>query len=388
MSRRAGVLLRVVAVLVSGVLAVLPAPSLAMWSPVGQHTGRVWASISAGDEHTCGIRLDGSLWCWGYNGYGELGTGGKPGIAWVPKRVGDAAWSQVDASDNGHTCGVRVDGSLWCWGNNQMGQLGTGDFDARLVPTQVEGAAEWTAVSTGYGHTCAIRVDGSLWCWGLNNGGQLGTGSDKDMVPDPTEVTAPSGWLSMTAGAYHTCGIQLDHSLWCWGAGGEGQTGIGDRRDHNVPVEVGTHADWLDVSAGYAFTCGVRAAHTLWCWGYNFSGQLGVGDRASRYVPTRLGGRFWAQVSSGAIHACARSTDGGLFCWGEGHDGRLGYGGVADLLVPLRIGTRSDWLLLTAGGFHTCAIRTSHGLLCWGWNLRGQLGVGRQVKHALYPRVV
>jgi alpha-tubulin suppressor-like RCC1 family protein len=378
--------------LLLGVLVVsgVPAPGVAAVSPAGQHTGRVWAAISAGYEHTCGIRLDGSLWCWGLNGDGQLGIGGGPVIGWLPTQVGDASWLQIDASDSEHTCGIQVDGSLWCWGYNDFGQLGTGDYADRLVPTRVEGNAQWASVSTGYGHTCAIRVDGSMWCWGLNNGGQLGIGSDAYAVPDPTEVATTDGtrWLSVTAGGYYTCGIQTDHSLWCWGNGGYGELGLGNQVSHNVPVRVGQYADWVDVSAGYDFTCGVRVAHSLWCWGYNFSGELGVGDRMNRYVPTRLVGKFWGRVSNGADHTCALSVDGALFCWGEGHHGRLGYGGTADQLTPLRVGTRNDWTLLTTGGFHTCAIRTTHGLLCWGWNLRGQLGLGSQVARALYPKVV
>lgn len=388
MVRRRSAVVTALAALVAGLLMASAAPGVAVGSPTGQHTGRVWASISGGSQFTCGIRLDGSLWCWGGNGHGALGLGDYQDRL-VPTQVGDASWLQVDGSDYFHTCGVQVDESLWCWGNNDSGQLGTGDHTDRLVPTPVEGSAQWSAVSTGYGHTCGIRVDQSLWCWGLNNGGQLGIGSDEYEVYDPTQVAPGSRWLSVTAGGYFTCGIHVDHSLWCWGGGGYGELGLGDGdKSHNVPVQVGSHADWAEVSAGYDFACGVRAAHSLWCWGYNYNGQLGVGDRVDRHVPTRLVGGFWAEVSNGSAHTCGLSVDGGLFCWGAGHHGDLGYGGATDQLAPLRVGTRSDWMRLTTGGGHTCAIRTTHGLLCWGSNLRGQLGLGTTKGRELFPRVV
>lgn len=378
----------IAAALAAGLPLLVPEPGAAAASGGGEHTGRVWASISAGREHTCGIRLDRTLWCWGTNGNGQLGLGETVEGRLVPTQVGRAAWLQVNASDFGHTCGIQADHSLWCWGYNSSGQLGTGDDDYRYVPTRVEGSAEWVAVSTGYGHTCAIRGDRSLWCWGDNSVGQLGIGSDAYAVYDPTQEARGFAWTQLSAGGNHTCALRDDSSLWCWGWNGDGQLGLGDiERSRARPAHVGTRTDWTQVSAGYAFTCGIRANATVWCTGENASGQLGVGDRTNRYYLTRVPGAFWAEVSAGGSHACARTVDGALFCWGHGRHGQLGYGGQADQTSPLRMSPRTDWALLATGGGHTCAIRTSHGLLCWGWNLRGQLGID-STRRKLVPRVV
>lgn len=205
------------AVLVAGVPLVLPGPSVASGSVTGEHTGRVWASISGGAEHTCGIRFDKTLWCW-EGGNGQLGLGDTENRL-VPTMVDDAAWLRVDASDFGHTCGIRQDDSLWCWGYNSNGQLGTGDTDHRLVPARVEGQASWESVSTGYMHTCGIRLDRSLWCWGSNSNGQLGVGSDEYSIYDPTQVMPSSHWVMVSAGVLHSCAVRRGSALWCWGKG-------------------------------------------------------------------------------------------------------------------------------------------------------------------------
>ncbi|HTL38519.1 MAG TPA: hypothetical protein VL326_35560 [Kofleriaceae bacterium] len=136
-------------------------------------TTRIWRSITTGITHTCAIRTDGSLWCWGANYAGQAGAPYEVFDA-APQPVGNATWTQVTA---GHyrTCGVQTDGSLWCWGHNAFGQLGDGTVTITNLPRQVAGA--WQQASAGADHTCALRSDHSLWCWGGNDYGQLGDGT-------------------------------------------------------------------------------------------------------------------------------------------------------------------------------------------------------------------
>ena len=173
-------------------------------APVRVNGDPGWASVAVGDYHTCGIRRDGTLWCWGDNGFGELGDGSQE-HKFVPVRVSsDATWRSVAAAGL-HSCAIREDRTLWCWGAKisepapggpELGPppplLGLGDNDGRLEPTQVGDASDWTSVSATYLHTCGLRSDGSLWCWGWNGrepgaeegdpfrGGQLGTGEMVD----------------------------------------------------------------------------------------------------------------------------------------------------------------------------------------------------------------
>lgn len=156
-------------------------------SPVQVGTGVSWESIGGGLSHTCAIDRSGALYCWGGNSGGQLGT--VSGWSSIPVRVGSAAWRGVSGGA-AHTCGVASDSSLWCWGDNRYGQLGLGyDSGTQILPTRVGSSADWQGVRAGSYSTCATKIGGSLWCWGQNEKGQLGDGSA--WVPVPTQVAVP-----------------------------------------------------------------------------------------------------------------------------------------------------------------------------------------------------
>ena len=232
---------------------------------------------------------------------GVVALGGEPAVAEPPSdpgRSGPVAgsvertgrvWAQV-STGAWHTCGVRRNRSLWCWGGNFEGQLGMGDTASRLVPTRVGTDADWARIMTGGTSTCGIRTDGSLWCWGQNEDGQLGLG-DTNWRLVPTRVGTDTDWARVSPGNRHTCGIRTDRSLWCWGRNWQGQLGLGvSEPNRQVPTRVGTDTDWARVGAtGWEHTCGIRTDRSLWCWGDNPRGGLGLGDTTDRLVPTRVG---------------------------------------------------------------------------------------------------
>ena len=140
--------------------------------------------VSTHDRHTCALKSDGSLWCWGENGFGQLGTGDLD-LRQVPTRVGtSAAWSAIALGAN-RTCALEQNGSLWCWGENDRGQLGLGHQTDEPVPSRVGTATDWASVSAGTSATCARKVDDSLWCWGENRYGQFGDGTGWSASPSP-----------------------------------------------------------------------------------------------------------------------------------------------------------------------------------------------------------
>ena len=122
----------------------------------------------------CAIKESGALGCWGRNTDVELGIGPEPGQTRVPMRVGDASdWLQVSASQH-DSCGVRGDGSLWCWGLNTHYELGAPELDARIAtPAQVGSDTDWEEVAVGWFHTCGRKRDGRVFCWGRAIEGQL-----------------------------------------------------------------------------------------------------------------------------------------------------------------------------------------------------------------------
>jgi len=242
-----------------------PAASHARAATTGQRTptrrmnhGPHWVHLAAGGGHTCATRANGTLWCWGNNTAGFLvigqGAVGKDTNPSRPRQVTTPApggWASVSAGQ-AHTCATRAGGTLWCWGFADYGQLGltaTGSGgDVEVLPRQVTSPAPggWAGVTTGYDHTCATRTGGALWCWGLNGNGQIGLGffsegTDGDSaVFDPHQVTTPAvrGWATVAAGEAHNCATRTGGALWCWGANVAGELGIGNNTDQDLPQHV------------------------------------------------------------------------------------------------------------------------------------------------------
>jgi alpha-tubulin suppressor-like RCC1 family protein len=312
-------------------------------SPVKVGTQDTWASVSAGKWHTCGVRIDGTLWCWGDNARGQLGDGSETRRK-LPIQVGSlATWASV-AGVIWHTCGVRTDG-LWCWGGNNNGQLGDGTTTNQSTPVQVGSLRTWISVASGgngmgWGdHTCGVRTDGTLWCWGDNSEGQLGDGTSVDYRSKPVQVGSHMSWASVTIGAFHTCGVTTNGTLWCWGVNIDGELGDGSWVFHGLPVQVGTLTTWVSAAGGECHTCGVRTDGTLWCWGYNGSGQLGDGTSTGcRSAPVQVGSlTTWVSAAGGESHTCGIMTDGTLWCWGDNSDGQLGDGTTTNRITPVQV---------------------------------------------------
>ena len=366
-----------------------PHPAAGRMSP-----GAPWAHIAAGEYYICGIRTDGTLWCWGSNDSGQLGIGSDTGQD-LPRQVTTPAaggWASI-AGGSYHTCATRTDGTLWCWGNNDSGQLGTGSESetGQDLPQQVTTPAPggWTSVTAGGFHTCATRTGGTLWCWGWGNSGQLGIGNGNDQ-DRPQQVTTPAtdGWASVTAGYDHTCATRTGGTLWCWGDNGNGQLGLGNHtgQDRPRPVTSPAAGGWASVTAQLYDTCATRAGGTVWCWGYGYYGQLGIGNHKGQCHPQQVttpATDGWASVTAGLYFSCATRTGGTLWCWGWNNYGQLGIGSGTDQELPQPVTTPAadGWASIAAGWQSTCATRTGGTLWCWGDNSYGQLGLGNHTDH-------
>ncbi len=357
-----------------------PSPSptaTATPSPTATPTATAsWDSISVGyADFTCATRTDSTLWCWGYNNYGQLGIGNTSDSS-VPVQV-PGSWLRVEAGA-WNACGIKTDGSLWCWGAGSSGELGNGSTDPSAVPVQVPGS--WTDMSTRGNDVCAIKTDDSLWCWGYGQYGELGVGSTENRSV-PTQV--PGQWAAVSAGHSHTCGIKTDGSGWCWGSNFNGELGPDvPRQDPSlgqpgstVPVRIA--GDWVRLVAGSGVTCGHRSDGTVGCWGDNSAGQLGLGDTHgfAAYNPnaTDLVGAWKRMSLTHGVHACGVQADNTGWCWGTGTDGQLGTG---DTRVNVPAQVPGSWVLVSTEYKHSCGVKTDGGAWCWGLNGHGQLGNG------------
>ena len=367
----------------------------------------VWSEeatqVATGFFHSCAVTVGGRVRCWGSGSFGRLGRGSNanspvPGEVIKPGSVTLTEVTQV-ATGTQHSCALIVTGTVKCWGSASSGQIGRGttsdSWTAIDVVLAVGGPVlgDITQIAAGERHTCGLRHDGTVACWGANGSGRLGDGTTTNR-PSPVDVlVAPagpslSGVTAITAGSDHTCALMVDTTVRCWGAGGRGQLGDGLGAASTSPVTVSGLSHVTHLAAGSEFSCAIRTDTTVACWGANATGELGDGTTSTRTTPvdvvTALGGASLSgvvQISTGDSHACARLVDGEVVCWGAGTYGRLGDGAMTTRLTPVSVtdistATVSAATDVAAGGNHGCLVRADRVPMCWGRDSGGQLGDG------------
>jgi len=341
--------------------------------------GTNWKQVSGGYSHTAAIKTDGTLWTWGENSYGQLGTNdGNQYITPVTTFAGGTNWKQV-ACGREHTSAIKTDGTLWTWGFNSAGQLGTNDGNQYITPvTTFAGGTNWKQVFSStayYGTVAAIKTDGTLWTWGYNNNGQLG---DNTLTTRSTPVTTFAGgtnWKQVSGGYAYTAAIKTDGTLWTWGYNNTGQLGDNTLTTRSTPVTTfagGTN--WKQVAGGYNHTAAIKTDGTLWTWGFNTEGQLGDNTTVTKSTPvtTFAGGTNWDQVSARFNSTIATKTDGILWIWGDNYNHQLAYSNLITPVTTFAGGT--NWKQVASGYAHTAAIKTDGTLWIWGLNTNAQLG--------------
>jgi alpha-tubulin suppressor-like RCC1 family protein len=296
--------------------------------------------IALGADHGCARKADDTLWCWGRNTYGQLGDGTNMDKA-SPVQVGSPLESNVlrFAIAPHHGCAEKHDGTLWCWGRNEAGQLGDGTTSTRTLPVQVtELTGQIADLALGDTRSCVRKTDGTLWCWGNNNGGQLGIGAASNPLFVPTQIEALANDVAQVAlGGYHSCARTTEDTLWCWGNNYAGQVGDGTTSAQPSPVQVSALAsDVAKVATGRFHTCARKYDDTLWCWGENEVGQVGDGTIENRSTPTKID-LLASDVALGNHHSCALATDGTLWCWGENAASQLGDGTTTSTTTPVEV---------------------------------------------------
>ena len=287
--------------------------------------GKSWTKVDCGSQSTCAIGADDTLWCWGYGGYRQLGLGSNSSYQ-TPQEVG-GSWKHISIGSF-FSCGIKTDGTLWCWGFNSKGQCGPTALSLYLTtPTQVGSASDWTSVKTGYRHSCAHKTDGTLWCWGDGAVGQLGHGNQTQQLL-PKEVSALSVVVDYGLGDWHSCARTPNGQVWCWGSNSELQLGKGDKDSELAPYEVsldGSTTAALSVSARHG--CALSTNGTLRCWGRNSHGQMGQGMTGNPTIPVVVGKPMaWTGVNAFGNSTTATGMDGKHYVWGNNEVGQLGTG--------------------------------------------------------------
>jgi hypothetical protein len=344
----------------AGVCAVDEAHHVACWyggahaEPVGgalifltlrTAEGGVLAGLDAGGGHFCGIAaddttaLEGTLYCWGDNGHGQLGDGTTTSHT-IPTAVAGGLHAKGLALGAEHTCARTTSDTVYCWGRGDQGQLGNGATLDRPTPTPVAGDLQLGFVAAGRAHTCAITPAIPFfnplpveYCWGADDHRALG-GETPGMRTVPTPIAAPTVVYSLTAGGDHTCGLGIKQEVvLCWGEGGAGQLGHGAAADSPTPVAVNGIGELIGLAAGVSFTCDIdiELEHDgAFCWGSNAVGQFGNGTTSAgpnpSATPAASGLRLWRIDAAPAGREMVCGVDrytGRVLCWGELPDGTI-----------------------------------------------------------------
>jgi alpha-tubulin suppressor-like RCC1 family protein len=316
---------------------------------------------------------------WGNNLLGQLGTGNViTGTSPVTVVGGFTDWIYIEAGFQ-HSLAVRDNGTAWAWGSNGNGRLGDNTTIVRSSPVSIVGGfTDWTQVSAGFQHGLGLRSNGTAWSWGLNSNGQLG---DNTTVTKSSPVSIVGGftdWIQVSAGSTHNLGLRENGTAWAWGSNFAGKLGNNSTIQRSSPVLVaGGFTDWTQVSGGSRSSGGVRSDGTAWAWGDGGYGNLGNNLPGNVSSPVLVVGGFtdWVQVSVGDRHMLGLRANGTAWAWGFGSQGRLGDNTTVNKSSPVSVvGGFTDWIRVSGSSNHSSAVRLDGTAWTWGVNSSGQLG--------------
>lgn len=317
--------------------------------------------IEGGGGHSIAITNNGNIWVWGYNFWGQLGTGDTQNR---PSPVKVSGFSNVTAvSGRYHTLAVTKEGTVWAWGDNEFGKLGDGisngpSIPARTSPGQVLGLADIIAVAAGGTHSVALKKDGTLWAWGHNYYGELGDGTTISNH-SPVSVTNLDSVVAIAVGEAHTIALKSDGTVWTWGEGSIGALGHGDTEGRVFPAQVFELTNITAISTKSRMSAALKGDGTVWWWGAS----------AGR-SPAQISGLTDVKaIAAGFYHLAALKNDGTVWVLEDRT--------ISLSSTPVQVEGLTDVAAIASGDTHTMALKNDGTVWAWGMNdEEGMLGIG------------
>jgi len=299
-------------------------------SPIPQGTSPGYTLVRGLGSNAFMIDSNNRLWGWGNNDWGSVGLSTVGSIS-VPTQIGaltDWTTELVVGGQNfsSFVVGVKTNGTLWSWGSNGLGWLGSNNTVARSSPAQVGALTNWSKVSAGESHVLAVKTDGTLWAWGSNGNGRSGVNSTAvSSYSSPVQIGGLNTWANAFAIGGQSYAVRTNGTLWAWGLGLGGVLGLNSVVSFSSPVQVGALTNWGAGSnsmsqGGYALQApifAVKTDGTLWAWGPNGAGTLGLNNTITRSSPVQVGALTdWNTITVTLSNVLARKTDGTTWVWG------------------------------------------------------------------------
>ena len=431
-------------------------------------------AIAAGENASFALTVDGEVWAWGQNAFGMLGNNSTTNSSTPVHVLGGTSGSTIltgikaISSQNHHVLALKSDGTVWAWGDNSKGQIGTGSTTTAQYSTPVQVRytngtsymSDITAIAAGSDHSLALEDTGKVLAWGAGNEGQLGNNNSWGSIYTPVYVrngppgTYLNGVTAIAAGYNHSLAVRATGSVYAWGGNGAGQLGNNETSNRSMPVQVlggasGSTYLWnvTAVAAGKYCSVALTAGGAVYSWGYNNDGQLGDGTNNDRKTPVRVlsgtgglmsgvtaistseftgmalksDGTVWAwglnaynktaatypgststelhipaltqynrgtnitAIAAGHYHTLALRADGTVWACGKNFNGQLGDGTTVDKRTPVMVSGLTDVVAIAAGYYHSLAIKSNGEVWAWGRNYEGQLGDGSGTVYKTTP---
>lgn len=306
-----------------------------------------WCMVSGGDTQTSAIKSSGTLWSWGGGFTGALGNSSTVSSSSPVQEISYSNnWCQVS---NGYlTAAIKTSGQLWAWGSNLAGEIGDNTTISKSSPVQeISSSTDWCMVSSGKFNTSAIKTSGTLWAWGCNDDGQLGSNTTTNSSSPVQEITSSINWCQVSASRRNAFGIKTSGQLWAWGRNNCGGAGDQSGINRSSPVqEISSSTDWNLVASGISHASAIKTSGTLWSWGLNDKGQLGDNTLTAASSPVQeiSSSTDWNLVSGKADQTSALKKSGQIWGWGENGSGQLGDNTQTSRSSPVQeISSATDW---------------------------------------------
>ena len=345
-------------------------------------------AIACGSNFSVALKNDGTVWAWGANDSGQLGNGGMSANVTTPAAAANLSGIVAIAGGMDHALALKEDGTIWAWGANDSGQLGSTPSSPIATPAI---ASSWTgqagssfgepanaiAVAAGDAFSVVLDAYGQVWAWGANGSGQLGDGNLADSST-PMQAGTLFGIVQLSAGWAHVVALDYYGNIWTWGANNLGQLGLGTLGNKNSPQQLSvfdSSSSTLEVSAGLSHSTTLMNDGTIWAWGSSVSEQLGERDRLASSNPVQVPlGEITPPFSAGYAHSLAVQSDGTVWAWGDNSYGELGDGTTNQPSGSVEVKNLANVIAVSAGYYHSLALKSDGTVWAWGTNWSGQLG--------------